>query len=622
MMNFLKSGTSLGLACGIMGTLAAHNPAAAMSSGCQALNSYGALSPTVTGGRGTVELPALSFEEGETIRFTWQNVNYSSPFVIDIAFSLYASADTTGPTLAQGETGSVQFTALGDMPNVTLFTRGETITGSLGVNDIIVTPSCSVASDPASGEGHETTSKAVTSAVSRSQTRVIQDNIGSRVATAIRNSDVNTVNPDTVGGDRTQNSLGDHTAHDGDDSPYHQIQFPGEVSIFDDDFDDHDDNNHETGDIMRSLAMRASFDSSEIAAEMARERTLALGPTDQGAIGGAAGVDGRASLTSASPITVWGRGSYTSIDNDYDNGTEDNRYDGDVWGYNLGADYRFENNVIAGLSVGYTDTDLTTQFNNGTYQESAWVVSPYAIFTPLQNLNIVAEAGYSQGDIDVTRDNDAVNGDTESTMWYGSLKAIYDYRPLEDSPLTLSPSVSFLASRKTIDRYQESDGTLVDQSRSNTRQLNPSLEAAYGFAFSSLTMTPFVEAGLVHDFTDELNNDANAYNIGGGVRLSDSLTGFNAALEGSYLAGRSDYTEYTISGTVSYGFELRDLDGQPIGFVSPFLGSNTDEYGNQSMRGGLGFDAGPMHNLLSFGRHSFESGHSESRAQISMSLDF
>ena len=468
----------------------------------------------------------------------------------------------------------------------------------------------------------ETTSKAVTSAVARSQTTVIQQNIGARAATVTGRAGAGTVGAGgggagTGGGGAEAGSTGGAGGPDGNDdgNSFTQAGFANPFNVL-------YDTNRDTRDVMRRLAMTSSFDSSVMAANMAHESALALGPTDQGTVGGASGVDGRAALANTSPITVWGHGSYTSVDNDYNTGTADNRYDGDVWGYNIGADYRFDNNVIAGLSLGYNDTDLTTAFNNGTYKETAWVASPYVIFSPLENLNIVTEAGYSQGDIDVTRNNDAATGNTDSAMWYASVKGIYAYRPMEDTPLTLSPSVSLLAARKTIDSYIESDGTFAASSRSNTRQFKPSLEAAYDFGFNTLIVTPFIEAGMVHDFTDELNNDKTAFNLGGGVRLSDRTTGFNAALEGSYLAGRSDYTEYTLAGTISYGFELRDRTGQSAGFVTPFFGSDVDEYGNQSMTGGLGFNTGPMQSRLALAHDISQTGNAESKARIEMSVPF
>jgi len=251
--------------------------------------------------------------------------------------------------------------------------------------------------------------------------------------------------------------------------------------------------------------------------------------------------------------------------------------------------------LIAGFSLGYNDTDLTTSFNNGSYRETGWTASPYVIYRPIDNLTISGEAGYGMGDIDVTRANGTVSGSTDSDMWYAALTTSYRVRPVNTMPLSLTPSVAVLIARKTVDAYTESDGTTNGTSRSNTRQIKPAIEAAYDFTPTrSLTVTPFLETGLTYDFTDEINNDKTAFNLGGGVRLSDAITGLNAALEGNYLAGRADYTEYTIGGTVTYGFALTDPDGQQMGIITPFFTSNLNEYGNQRIRTGFGFDAGRL----------------------------
>ncbi|WP_417811359.1 autotransporter outer membrane beta-barrel domain-containing protein [Thalassospira alkalitolerans] len=598
---------------------------AAASEGCNYIN---ALSSNIHPNEETdtfyQNLGSKSYTEGEVITIKWINSTLHS-------IAPTANAIDTSNGNAKLDTDSAMGVAGGNV--ILKLTISKTTTASVSTSldgessdstaNYIIQFSCGQVSDNSSNTGSpstETTSKAVTSAVARSQTTVIQQNIGARAATVIGSAGAGGVGTGSSGGTGGTGSTGSAGTSSGpvaddDGSSFAQSGFADSLGAL-------NTSDSDTGDVMRRLAMTSSFDSSVMAVDFARKSALALGPTDQGNTGGASGIDGRSALASASPITVWGHGSYTSVDNDYNNGTQDNRYDGDVWGYNIGADYRFDNNIVAGLSLGYNDTDLTTTFNDGTYQENAWVISPYAIISPTENLSIVTEAGYSQGNIDVTRNNDAVNGSTDSAMWYASLKGIYAYRPMQDTPLTLSPSVSLLAARKTIDSYTESDGTFNDSSRSNTRQFKPAIEAAYDFGFDSLTVTPFVETGMVHDFTDELNNDKTAFTVGGGVRLSDRDTGLNAALEGSYLAGRTDYTEYTVAGTVSYGFELRDLDGQPVGLMSPFFGSDVDEYGNQSMSGGLGFISGPMTSRLSLAHDISQAGSAESRAQISMSLDF
>ncbi|HBU99385.1 MAG TPA: hypothetical protein DEF21_15985 [Thalassospira lucentensis] len=615
--SLIAGGTMLALA-----TLAMPSAAQAASDACRNAGALTSVTGRQNGPGGTDgwiwEKDNMSVEKDEKFVLTIQNKIGSSIEVYITANSVGFSS-VASITLDASQSQQVTLTATDDSTTAKI-----KLYASDGGDEFSVTSASCPSGTASDSSSQETTSSAVNAAVSRSQTTVIQQNIGARAATIIGSAGAGTVG--TTGGNSGTGSTGAGTgsAGTGQDGVVDDSNSPVANFGFDQTMNRTSStaNSDDNRNVMRRMAMRASFDSSVLAANMAQDTPLALGPTDQGTVGGASGVDGRSALTNASPITVWGHGSYTSIDNDYNNGTNDSRYDGDVWGYNIGADYRFADALIAGLSLGYNDTDLTTTFNNGTYQENAWVVSPYAIYRPMENLSLIAEGGYSQGNIDVTRNNDAVSGKTDSALWYASLTTSYHYRPMADQPFSLSPSVAFLAARKNIDSYTESDGTFVASSKSNTRQIKPGVEAAYDFGFNTLTVTPFVETGLVYDFTDELNNDKTAFNIGGGVRMSDSVTGFNAALEASYLAGRTDYTEYTLAGTVSYGFELSDLTGQSAGFVTPFFGSDVDEYGNQSMTGGLGFDAGPMTSRLSLAHDVSQNNNAESRAQISMTLGF
>ncbi len=562
---------------------------------------------------------SVNLQAGDKVTYLWQN-NFTADITPSLNIYNMDSSTSEGTVqatvAANGGTGQLEVTA---QSSAKYEMSSYFPKNGASAADFRVTVSCGQPATSSETSSSETTSKAVTSAVSRSQTSVIQQNIGARVATVVGTAGAGAGAGGTGTGGSTGGASGgaqgggnDETASFADNR-----YWAASRGVF-----AYRDSTDDMRAVMRKLAMNAAFDSSVIAADLARDHSLALGPTDKGSVGGTAGVDGRAALRSYSPITVWGHGSYTSVDNDFNSDGQDNRYDGDVWGYNLGADYRFENGLIAGASVGYNDTNLTTSFNNGSYEESAWVISPYAIFQPIDNLTVVTEAGYSQGDIDVTRSNGSVNASTNSAMWYASIKTSYFYQPLADYPVSISPSVSLLASQKRIDSYVESDNTFVESSRSNTRQIKPSVEAAYGFALHSLTLTPFIETGLIYDFTDELNNDKSAFNVGGGLRLSDAATGLNAALEASYLAGRTDYNEYTFAGTLSYGFELRDLTGAPIGIMSPFFGSDVDEYGNQSMSTGFGFDNGPMSSRLSLAHGISQTGGANSVGQVNMTLAF
>ena len=474
---------------------------------------------------------------------------------------------TKSGSVGAGETKTIKLTIPADTTN------GQLNIFAPGAGDSFdAVLSCAEAA-PAAEESGASTTPAVVAAVSRSQTAVIQQNIGARVAT---------VSGAVAGPGAGSSPRGGATPPEPARNSLSQNRL---ASLFGETPRPTLHTNDADG-ALRQLAMMGDFERGIGVPDSAR--LDAADPTVDGTVeGGASGPDGRAAFATTAPFVVWGHGSYTAVDNDHVSGSSDNRYDGDVWGYNLGLDYRFSDAMIAGLSLGYNDTDLTTTFNDGSYKERAFVVAPYAILRPLENLTVTAEAGYSFGDVDVTRNNDSVTGSTDSEMWYGALAVIYHYRPADTLPLSLSPSVTLLAAGKTVDGFTESDGTVVADARSNTRQISPALEAAYDFQAGSLTLTPFVEAGMTYDFVDELNGDAAAFNLGGGLRLSDAETGLSGSLEGNYVAGRRDYSEYTLAGTLLYGFSLFDEEGRDLGIVSPFLGSNLDEYGNQRFRGGF-----------------------------------
>jgi len=573
------------------------NSAFAISVGCGFWNLTISTSAIVTSNE------VFSAWEVAKVTFTHQSGN--SP-------NNYTFTYTDNDNAANSRAVTPGSTIIGDTVTLTLQIPADTTDGQLFIKALgatyNITATCVAGSAPvAASTSSASTTSAVVNAVSRSQTTVIQQNISARVSSAI--STTNNANIDNVPA-RTASMVetGPHRTSPTDTTP---------------DDDRNTNSITDQDDALRRIAMMGSFDSSTGQGM----QMLGLGPTDQGTTGGASGIDGRSAFATTTPFTVWGHGSFTAVDNDHVNGTTDSRYDGDVWGYNIGLDYRFADALIAGLSLGYNDTDLTTAFNNGSYQETGWVASPYVIYRPMENLTIAGEAGYGMGDIDVTRDNGAVSGNTESDMWYAALTTSYRARPIETLPVSLTPSLAFIAARKTVDAYRESDGTNNDTSRSNTRQIRPAIEAAYDFTpTQSLTISPFLETGLIHDFTDEINNDKTAFNIGGGVRLSDRLTGLDAALEGNYLAGRADYTEYTIGGTVTYGFTLTGDDGRSLGIVTPFFASNLNEYGNQRIRTGLGFDTGPLTSELALSHMMSVANDDDdtdtSRLEIQISMPF
>jgi hypothetical protein len=403
--------------------------------------------------------------------------------------------------------------------------------------------------DAASSGSSATALRAVQGSVTRSQSVILGQNFGARVANATNGPDLGTV-PDTA-------------------APTQQFGFAS-AGLLDDPMGR---KTRTEGTTLSGLAMLASFDTSRV---LATAQT-ANSPTD--------GAEQRTLLSRESPITIWGHGSFTDIENTRNRTGEDSRYDGSVWGYNLGADYRFSPALVAGMSVGYAQTDITTTFDSGTYDEDTWNLSPYVIYRPSDMLTFSAIGGYAFGNVARSR-NGTVTGNTDSQSWYLQVDARQTFQPIADSPFRVTGGLGALTSRNTLAAYTESDGNRVEESSVNTVQLKPNAELAYDFQISQTSLTPYVKAGYIHDFTDQTNGDAGAFDLGGGVRFASGGTGLSGSLEGSRMVGRDDYREYTLSGLVAYGISFTGRDGSFAGTASPYVGTSLSDSGTPEISAG------------------------------------
>ena len=444
----------------------------------------------------------------------------------------------TATVLIDGENGST-----------IRMTLSYTLAGGLGNNFTYNSGSVTITTADAASSGSSAAAlRAVQGAVTRSQSVVIGQNFGSRVANVAAGPDIGTV-PDTT-------------------TPTQQFGFASS-SLLDDPMDK---KTRTEGTTLGGLAMLASFDTSRLAAAQAADS-----PTD--------GAEQRTLLSRESPITIWGHGSFTDIENTRNRAGEDSRYDGSVWGYNVGADYRFSPALVAGMSVGYAQTDITTTFENGTYEEDTWNLSPYVIYRPSDMLTFSAIAGYAFGDVSRSR-NSTVTGKTDSQSWYLQLDARQTFQPIADSPFRVTGGLGALTSRNTLAAYTESDGSRVAESSVNTVQLKPNAELAYSFQISETSLTPYVKAGYIHDFTDQTNGDAGAFDLGGGVRFASGGTGLSGSIEGSRMVGREDYREYTLSGLVAYGISFTGRDGSFAVTASPYVGTSLSDRGTPEISAG------------------------------------
>ena len=327
---------------------------------------------------------------------------------------------------------------------------------------------------------------------------------------------------------------------------------------------------------IRQLAMLGAFDTSKI-------RLGAAEDTDDDPV---RGPQDRESLASPPPVTLWGHGSYVALDNDFNREGSDNRYNGDAWGYTLGADYRIAPRLVAGLSLGYTVSDIDTTYNSGTYEETGWNVAPYLIARPNDNTTLSAVAGFSWGSVD--QNQSGAVGDSDSSMWFVALRGSRTFKPIQTKPLDVTARFAVLAGHKTVDATTLNDGTEVAEDSANTRRLKPGLEMAYAIDAGRTRLQPFVNADLILDLIDETNGDRQAFSLGGGLRIHSEEAGLTGTLAMDRQFGRKDYKAWSLNGMVAYGLAL-GKEGEDRGTVSPFLSSDLHAAGNQSFGCGLAF---------------------------------
>lgn len=529
-------------------------PAHAISTGC---NNIAASNFTSAIGTNTDTLGPFNFEAGEQL-----TVNATASINIDMQITV----DGQTQTILNNTSGSLVFTINNTAASTIVL---NTINSASRPNPINWNPSytftCVAASSDSSSSSSDTTSarQSVDRNAGQAQLDVVSTNIAARIANIGSPAGIGRRSPSGVGrtlpgggglnvpapgapagtGGETTNLTGFGSFRPSEMGTRRLI--PQDTSF-------------------RNLALLASFDSSTMAFAAAGDNNAPDGPD---------AVRSRKALATERPLTVWGYGSFTSLENDRNNNTGDLRYDGDVWGYNLGMDYTFMPGVYAGVSLGYSETDLTTTYNSGTYNENNLSVTPYAVLNLNTDITVSFLGGYSIGDQERERDT-GITSSTDTDMWFAATTASYRFTPNEESPFALTANASILGYRKTTDAYTESDGTTVEKSTGTGLQIKPGLEASYMFEKNGTVLQPFAKVDFVFDLRDTTNDDSNAYDVGGGMRFGNTERGLSGSFEGQTVLGRNDYSEYSVSGLVSYSFDIDSIIGAGQASLAPYVRSN------------------------------------------------
>ena len=259
-------------------------------------------------------------------------------------------------------------------------------------------------------------------------------------------------------------------------------------------------------------------------------------------------------------IGVWVQGSITHLD-DYPTAT---KYDGNVITALVGVDKKFKDKFLVGLSLGYEDTDLSTTFNSGNLDGSAFIIAPYASLTLKKGFSVDSSLGYARVEYDQDRlesqtsEKFTVNG-VDANRYFGSLNLNANRKVKKAN---VGATLGVLYSNEKKDSFTEtgtsgvtvavsSQSTHVGQARFgvnagiNLGKFNPYAKVTGVYDFSKSKVT--VGASQVSPAQDDFGAD---FTVGVNLKAKN----FTGTVEGYTSQFRTDWTEY--GGTVRLRVDL------------------------------------------------------------------
>jgi outer membrane autotransporter protein len=260
------------------------------------------------------------------------------------------------------------------------------------------------------------------------------------------------------------------------------------------------------------------------------------------------------------PYGLWFRGASTFVDHEKSGGD----YSGTELSLGGGADYRFRKDLLTGLAVSYERGAIdNTTFNTGDLTSEGATVAPYVGWRPIPELTLDANIGVGSLEYSSQRDDGAIAAQFDGLRAFGSLNGTGAFH---FGLLRLSPTAGVLYFNERQDGYTDSSGVSVSEQTVSLGRLSSGMEIGYtmgqqsiGFGFEPYTRLAgewdFVRPDTVALTSGETVRPGQyGANLAGGLNLFNG-EGLSGKFEGSLDSiGRADYENFTVQGSVRYGF--------------------------------------------------------------------
>jgi hypothetical protein len=276
--------------------------------------------------------------------------------------------------------------------------------------------------------------------------------------------------------------------------------------------------------------------------------------------------------TSDRAMTIWMRGSRNTIDNRTTADGYDPQLSGDVIQMDSGVDYRIDDATIAGISIGWGNTDSTNAERQVLYRENNVTFSPYFLTRLTEWLKLNGSLGFGTSDITRTSTN-GTYADTSSSKTYSASVGFSAQRNLANTPLSVSLDGNLISAREYYDTFQNSLGETISDHFASSTLFHTKTEAKYKLALGGgQALSPFVGESQTTSVLNEGFGDAQARRYYTGANYSFSPLNLDARVE-AFREFSSDPDPWE-----GVNAEIRFSQDLPRGYgtVVPFLNTERD----------------------------------------------
>ncbi len=105
-------------------------------------------------------------------------------------------------------------------------------------------------------------------------------------------------------------------------------------------------------------------------------------------------------------VGIWAQAAFVHVKST----ATSTKFNGDIITGMVGVDYKVKNNVLIGISGGYEDTNITTDFNSGNLDATGYLVAPYLSVRINDIFSLDATGGYGWLNYDMDRKETATTG--------------------------------------------------------------------------------------------------------------------------------------------------------------------------------------------------------------------